>query len=145
MPTDKAILSGKNPEMNYSDFSEEHEEDKVRHCLECGKELNGRYDRKFCCTKCKNHYHNERSVLVKRYHERIGRYLKTNYGILDKLYKMELKSYSMDDLVGMGFRPEVCTSCRVVKGKITEHSCFEYKYRISEARMFKLKRIEIKL
>lgn len=140
-----AILRAKNSGMKYPSFEEEHEEDNGRHCLECGKELVGRYDRKFCSSQCKNHFHNERTVKIRRYHERLSRCLSTNYGILDKLYKMNISYFAIEDLIGMGFRPELCTSCRVIKGGITEHSCFEYKYRISEARMFNLRKTDVNL
>ena len=38
---------------------------KMKTCLNCGEEINGRVDKKFCCDYCRNHYNNKLNSDVK--------------------------------------------------------------------------------
>ena len=83
-------------------------------CIQCGNEIvSGRPDRKFCCDKCKNLYHNR-----KRYPLRQGletavlRVLDKNHAILDRLYKLGVTSIDRITLSNLEFDPHFVTSYR---------------------------------
>lgn len=57
-------------------------------CLECGEEIDyGRINKKFCCTKCKNDFHNKRLQHAHAVKARVQNVLEKNYAILERLLK----------------------------------------------------------
>lgn len=52
-------------------------------CLECGNELMGRIDKKFCSDGCRNAYHNKVNPATKNLIRNINNRLRKNYKVLD--------------------------------------------------------------
>ena len=110
-------------------------------CLECGHEINyGRVDKKFCCERCKNLYHNKQQKDSRSVHRKVMRGLEKNYDILNRLHRTNITSIGIGDLLAMGFRPEYSTSYRKVHSH-DEFRCFEFKYYMSTTRLFNLKKV----
>ena len=59
------------------------------YCLECGKEIHGRIDKKFCSMECKNRYNNRRTFHIRHIKTRIIGALNNNYEILNSLLREE--------------------------------------------------------
>lgn len=74
-------------------------------CLECGQELFGRADKKFCSNYCKNKYHNKEYSARRKIQGRVQRILASNYSLLETLIASGGKTFSLSDLEVMGFRP----------------------------------------
>lgn len=115
-------------------------EERGRRCLECGDEMvEGRSDRKFCCTSCKNAYNNRRSHELRAVRIRVGAILERNHDILLKLLSMGLKSMDIVSLTRMGFNTHYCTSSE----KVLSHEirwCYDVRYSISATRIFGIER-----
>jgi hypothetical protein len=84
-------------------------------CLQCGKDLSpgGRPDRKFCCRECKNQYHNHhrrRFPLREELEGAVLRALDTNHAILDRLYRMGVRTIDLATLSQLGFDARFVTS-----------------------------------
>ena len=110
-------------------------------CLECGNVITyGRLDKKFCCDSCKNKYHNREQKDSRDIHRKVLRGLEKNYEILKKLHRTSITSIGIGDLLSMGFRPEYSTSYRKVNSH-DEFRCFEFKYYISQTRLFNLQKV----
>lgn len=110
-------------------------------CLECGSQISyGRTDKKFCSEKCKNKYHNKLQKDSRSIHRKVLRGLEKNYEILSRLYRSDISSVSISDLLSLGFRPEYSTSYRKVNSH-DEFRCFEFKYYISRTRLFNLQKV----
>jgi hypothetical protein len=58
---------------------------KPRSCLECGHQLNGRKDQKFCSDYCRNSYNNKQNEDANAYVRRINNILRKNRRILASL------------------------------------------------------------
>lgn len=110
-------------------------------CLECGRELYGRSDKKFCSEECKNRYHNRRHQDSRRIRNRIITDLSSNYEILENLLKMKIKVVSLCDAEAMGFKPAIITGCTKEKGH-NEYRCFDIKYCQSPTRIFNIGRVQ---
>lgn len=52
-------------------------------CLECGSEIMGRIDKKFCSDGCRNAYHNKTKPESKNLIRNINNRLRKNYKVLD--------------------------------------------------------------
>jgi hypothetical protein len=73
-------------------------------CLECGKPLMGRIDKKFCNTRCRNDYNNAHYGQTTNYIRKVNRILKRNRQILkqhvpqDKSIKVTKKTLLKEGL-----------------------------------------------
>lgn len=116
------------------------------HCLECGDPLpyGSRTDRKFCSEKCRHDFHNERRAQIQGIHLRVCNAIDKNYRILHFLLDRGSTGATMTELLMMGFRPEYMTSCSR-ESRFVECRCYEISYRLSAARLFKLKTIPVEL
>lgn len=128
-----AILAEKPETMEYVN------EEKRPHCLECGHELYGRPDRKFCSSVCKNHWHNRKNHSARAFRVKILNALEKNYSILEKLLRLNMHSMDNSDLVQLGFKPEYFTSFRKV-GIHSECRCFDIRYYRSTTKIWRIER-----
>lgn len=100
-----------------------------RQCIECGKPLIGRIDKKFCNNICRNDYNNAQYGKTNNYIRKVNRILKRNRQILenhtpqDKSVKVAKKT-----LVKDGFSFEYFTHTYTTKAGKTYHFCYEYGY-----------------
>lgn len=97
-------------------------------CLECGKAIYGRPDKKFCSQECKNHYHNNQVRYIRLYKNKIITELQSNYNILDNLLKLEITKIDICDIEGLGFKPSIVTGFNKTGSGKQEFRCFDIKY-----------------
>lgn len=116
-------------------------EDTELTCLECGKALYGRSDKKFCSCECKNRYHNLRNKDSRRIRNRIITDLSSNYEILENLLKLKIRVISVCDAEAMGFKSAIITGYSKEKGH-NEYRCFDIKYCQSPTRIFNIGRVQ---
>ena len=111
-------------------------------CLECGSAIEyGRTDKKFCCERCKNVFHNRRNSSYRSVRLKVTNALSRNYDVLDRLVKLGVTAISIGDASQMGFNTEYVTSHHKVGGH-NEYRCFDIKYCLSDTRLFKIERVE---
>ena len=116
-----------------------------RVCLECGSRLPfGRSNMKFCCSDCRNRYHNRYRKRSNLYHGAVDRQLNTNYKILDNLMKMDISQMSLPEMVSMGFNPYYSTLCRK-DGCHLIYACYEILYQITDLKIFNIRRMSLNL
>lgn len=60
----------------------------VKNCMYCEDEFNGRLNQKFCSTKCKNAFHNERNREKESVVNDVNKRLHKNWSILRDLYQV---------------------------------------------------------
>lgn len=111
-------------------------------CLECGREIYGRAGKKFCSDACKNKHHNTENLVFRHYHGRIVSALESNHRILENLLRMKMSAIPLADIESMGFRPALITGVSKCSGKRTELSCFDIKYKMSESRIYDIRRMD---
>lgn len=122
--------------MKYAIRESEHQT-----CLECGSEVYGRTDKKFCCDSCRNRHNNRLRSLGRSITERTIRALNRNHSILEKLLEMNLSSMDTDRLTENGFRPEYMTGLRKTRAGHMECRCFDIKYCRTDRKIFNISRI----
>lgn len=105
-------------------------------CLQCGKEiLYGRADRKFCCSDCKNQYHNRRRYPLREEMESsVLRRIDLNHAILERLYKMGVNSIDLITLAHLGFDARFVTSFRRL-GRHDVFGIFDLQYEMTPSRL----------
>jgi len=98
-----------------------------RKCLNCGAEIEGRRDKKFCDNYCKSQFHYEKSVLGNgnRYQQVLDQ-LKKNRRVLAKFNKAGLAKVECTKLIDEGFDPSIFTNYWKNKKGEVYLFCFEY-------------------
>jgi hypothetical protein len=101
----------------------------VNKCRSCGKELQGRADKKFCDDYCRNNYNNQQKAVVNNYIRNINNALRKNRNILEELLgEEETTRVHSDKLVGMGYQLKYHTQTfKSQKGNSYSY-CYEYGY-----------------
>lgn len=112
-------------------------------CLECGHELHGRKNKKFCSLTCKNAYNNRRIGRIRQYRSEIMSRLARNYEILESLLNEKVSSISLEELKTLGFDENCITGHRSGYRKHEECRCFDLAYYRSGSKIFGLCRIEL--
>ncbi|MBQ9548497.1 MAG: hypothetical protein IJV01_04980 [Bacteroidales bacterium] len=121
------------------------EKDPGARCLQCGTELYGRPDKKFCSDPCKNKWHNSRGGEKRRSQGRVFTDLAVNYDILEKLLLKGVSSVDRSVLENMGFRCARITGHRRIRGGHDEYQCFDIHYIQTETRLFRIRRVSAPL
>ncbi|MCQ2139837.1 MAG: hypothetical protein MJZ09_05640 [Bacteroidales bacterium] len=119
-------------------IKESHE----RRCLECGDELDGRADMKFCSCECKNRYNNRRSHRQRATRNKINSILEKNHDILDGLLRMGVRSLDLVSLTRMGYVMMYNTASTRTRGR-AELWCYDIRFCLSETRIFNIERVEL--
>lgn len=109
-------------------------------CLECGKGLVGRKDRKFCSLECKNDYNNRRYRDIRRHKNEVIEKLSRNYEILDQLLSSGTIHISREQLVSLGFDDHYITSYRKGLTRHDECACFDIYFARTESKIFHIHR-----
>ena len=114
-----------------------------RLCLNCGKELTGRADQKFCDSLCRSQYHNIKKNESNAIRNRIITALNKNYRILSNLIASGRDCAELSEMEQLGFIPSCITS--VVKGDKThdEFVCYDITYCQTCSRIFDIRRNEL--
>lgn len=117
--------------------------DEAASCLECGSQLSGRKDKKFCCLHCKNQYNNRRHQNIKKYRNHVLTKISRNYEILEMLLNEGVKTIGIDSLNRLGFDPCHFTGCHKNAARHEECYCFDIAYSRTERKIFNIERIEL--
>ena len=88
----------------------------IRSCLECGNEIRGRVDKKFCSDYCRNAYNNKLNKDSKNLVRNINNRLRKNYRILESFELKEGKARTTKTrLLDKGFDFEFITNLYTTK------------------------------
>ncbi|WBU90844.1 hypothetical protein [Cellulophaga omnivescoria] len=98
-------------------------------CLECGKKLVGRADKKFCEDYCRNAYNNKINKDSKNLIRNINNRLRKNYRILDSFTLTEGKTKTTRTrLIDKGFDFEFITNTYTTKKGTTYFFVYDLGY-----------------
>jgi hypothetical protein len=101
---------------------------KDKKCPECGFEIIGRINKKFCSDRCRSVYNNRQNKILNEPVNRINGILKNNRKILSGLYLTGKTKLPAKKLAGHGFNFDYFTHiCPDTKGK-KQFFCYEYGY-----------------
>jgi hypothetical protein len=100
-----------------------------RICLECGYQLKGRKDKKFCSDHCRSTYNNRINSHVDNNIRNINNVLRKNWRILKELNQNGKALLSMERLTIKGFNFTYFTSIGLTKSG-TIYYCYDQGYRI---------------
>jgi len=98
-----------------------------RLCLECGKSLKGRSDKKFCDDYCRNAYNNKAKIEESSYVRKINKTLQRNRRILEELLgKESMVKQPKSSFINKGFHFHYYTHQYVNKKGNIYYFCYEY-------------------
>ncbi|MFT3702593.1 MAG: DUF2116 family Zn-ribbon domain-containing protein [Agriterribacter sp.] len=100
------------------------------HCMQCGKPLKGRIDKKFCDDWCRNAYNNKRYSNLNNVVKNINSILKKNRLILEKLIPdgKGIAKAPRKKLSEQGFNFEYITHTYTTQKGQIYFFCYEYGY-----------------
>ncbi|MCF2489790.1 hypothetical protein [Dyadobacter sp. CY347] len=100
----------------------------MKNCLECGKPLMGRVDKKFCLDMCRNSYNNRLNSDSYNIVRTMNNQLRKNRRILQDVCPEDKIKTTKSLLLGKGFDFNLITSIRpTLKGNIY-HFVYDYGY-----------------
>lgn len=98
-------------------------------CLECGKALVGRVDKKFCSDHCRNAYNNRLNKDSKNLVRNINNKLRKNYRILDSFSRKDGKTRTTKmRLMDRGFDFDYITNLYTTKKGSTYYFVYDLGY-----------------
>ncbi len=101
----------------------------VRKCLECGTEIYGRVDKKFCSDQCRNTYNNRIHAISNAYIRKVNYILRKNRKIMEDLLEgseKDARRVHKSKLVDKGFNFDYFTN--IYKTKTNNYYYFSYEY-----------------
>lgn len=107
----------------------------MRTCKECGIEITGRSDKKFCSNQCRCAYNNRVNKEKKKNVYQVNKILANNLAILQEVYNLNLEhSINLLDLIKLGFNLNYFTSIEFSnrKNNIKIFHCYIYNYTIDK-------------
>lgn len=99
-----------------------------KNCLECGKAVLGRRDKKFCDTQCRNDFNNRESNTATPYMRKVNGILRKNKKILAKLNNKEKARYPKERLLEEGLNFTYVSSYYKTKEGKMYYFCYEQGY-----------------
>ena len=107
----------------------------TRSCIECGKVLKGRVDKKFCDDFCRNNYNNKLNSDSNAYVRNINNILRRNRRILEETLgsSEEMAKLQKGKLTDKGFNLKYFTHTYANKKGNVYFFCYEYGYLLLEA------------
>jgi hypothetical protein len=104
-------------------------ENKLKKCPECGDEILGRADKKFCSDQCRNTYNNRLNSDTSNTVRNINNILRKNRRILQDHNKQSGKTMvAKDTLLSKGFNFTYFTHMYTTKKGAIYHFCYEQGY-----------------
>lgn len=105
-------------------------ENKERHCLDCGKLLRGRIDKKFCDDACRNNYNNRQNSDQTNYVRNVNNALRKNRRILAELLGTQHETLKVrkERLAEKGFQFSYHTHTYLTQKQQVYIFCYEYGY-----------------
>lgn len=100
----------------------------TRKCMDCGDELRGRADKKFCSDQCRNNYNNRMRRDDNAIVRRVNNVLKNNYRILCLHNAGGKTTLQRDKLTDAGFNFKYFTSILHTKTHNTYYFCYDQGY-----------------
>ncbi|MEZ5198076.1 MAG: hypothetical protein R2764_17305 [Bacteroidales bacterium] len=97
-------------------------------CPECGFEIVGRIDKKFCSDQCRNTYNNRLKRDSNNYVRNVNNTLRKNRRILEELNPGGKSKAHRNKLVSKGFNFDYYTNSYTTKSGKTYYYCYEYGY-----------------
>lgn len=119
-------------------------DEETRICPNCGRQVTGRADKKFCCSECKTMFHNRKYRLERKEIYRIDRILKKNRSIIDRLYINGERNIPFHRLYHLGFDFKYLTSF-IADSCSTEacvFGCYDYTCAMSSDGRISIERAE---
>lgn len=115
-------------------------------CLECGQPIGygSRQGQKFCCSSCRYTYNNRNRVNSIKCKKKIEHILQKNYSILCHIIRLHMDNFLVNEAVAMGFNASFMTSV-IRYPTYMEYTCFDIAYRISDTKLFKIRRMSLNL
>ncbi len=99
-----------------------------RKCLECGKPVFGRVDKKFCSDGCRNIYNNKTKGTTTNYIRNVNNILSKNRRILLELNPEGKTTKHREQLLKKGFDFEYCTRTITTRDGKVYRFCYEQGY-----------------
>ena len=109
-----------------------------RQCLECGKPVYGRIDKKFCDDQCRNTFNNKQNSDSNNYVRNVHNVLRRNRRILEELNPNGKSKTTRSKLTERGFDFNYHTTTYTTKAGATYYFCYEYGYLPIEGDYFAL-------
>jgi predicted nucleic acid-binding Zn ribbon protein len=97
-------------------------------CLDCGEQIRGRADKKFCSDQCRNNYNNKLNRSTNNYVRNINNILRKNRRILAEMNPTGKTTVKKEHLLSKGFNFRYITEIYVTRQKKTYHFCYEHGY-----------------
>ena len=101
----------------------------IRKCLECGTEIYGRVDKKFCSDQCRNTYNNRIHAVSNTYIRKVNYILRKNRRIMEEMLEdtgKEAIRVHKSKLIDKGFSFDYYTN--IYKTKNGNYYYFSYEY-----------------
>jgi hypothetical protein len=99
-----------------------------RKCQECGEEVMGRYDKRFCSDQCRSAHHNRRNQDVNNFIRNINNILRKNRRILAGLNPDGKARVHRDKLLDHGFKFGYFTNEYITKAGRVYRFCYDQGY-----------------
>jgi hypothetical protein len=99
-----------------------------RQCLNCGYQLRGRSDQKFCSDSCRNTYNNQLKASDTNFIRNINNTLRKNRRILENLCPGEKSKSTKGNLNVEGFNFNYHTNTYTTKKGLAYYFCYDYGY-----------------
>lgn len=97
-------------------------------CLECGKPVLGRVDKKFCSDGCRNEYNNKNKASASNYMRNVNNILSKNRRILKAMNPDGKIKKHRDQLLKKGFDFDFITNTYTTKAGDVYRFCYEQGY-----------------
>lgn len=102
-------------------------------CLECGDEIHGRSDKKFCSDGCRNAYNNKNNRDTTNLMRNINNKLRKNHRILSEQNYIEGKAKTTKNkLTSEGFNFDYFTNLRIYKNGAEYRFVYDIGYKYLE-------------
>ena len=99
-----------------------------RKCPECGFEIIGRIDKRFCSDQCRNSYNNRLKQYSNNYIRNVNNILRKNRRILEKLNPYGKSKVHRNKLFEKGFNFDYYTNTYKTKAGKVYYYCYEFGY-----------------
>jgi len=99
-----------------------------KHCLECGEEIIGRADKKYCSDDCRSSYNNRMNGNANNLMRNINNILRKNRRILAELNPKGKAKVHREELLTRGFKFNYFTNTYQTKSGKTYYFCYDYGY-----------------
>lgn len=105
-----------------------------KQCLDCGEELVGRSDKKFCSDSCRSHYNNKRLIQQGFLVRKVNAILLKNKRVLDQIANTNSKELAVSIAREMGFCDQYYTG-NSHRGKQTVYHLYDRNFVFEEGRI----------